>query len=275
MEVGEEWAHATSDTSISVHRARILKIDGNRTSVEFLDSDDVPTHRKIVRRHFLKVRWDDAWDYFHRARVREADEYAEFEAVDFVFRVAVPWQIAYVSSTRTAQIKVEDADALSAICGLPLEEIEVPEVDQFKVARAIATIHAHEILYRLNEDEKYDLYDAMRKYEITEPHWMYISDDAERRERMVDISERMTRRRNSVIRTWAGEEAAQTVNMIERLRHDVVATRTVARKALDALAYNAKTKGAIKYVEDLERALPDLPATPKIRRNRTLAADNR
>ena len=257
MEVGEEWAYAGSDNTYNISRVQIIRLDGNRASVAYLDADGVPGYKRSVLTRNLRVLWDDHWDYFHRARVLRADETAEVDAVTFVLDALVPYDVARLYDYRTGDLIIEEPEAMSELCALKADDLSADVVDGFKVARALVEKNAQEILFQLDEEERRDLYEAMRAEETAEYYWSYMVDDAERRERLVQRAGRMTRRRNAVIRTWAGEQEEQTAKLVQRLRLDVVETRAAAQRALSELKATAKSQRANRIVEELEKFLAD------------------
>jgi hypothetical protein len=256
MEVGEHWAYGTSDTPFWFLEARIIRIDGNQAVVAFIDEDGVEggRFRKPIRN--LRCRWEDQWEFLQEARIRKADSEAEFDAVEFVFQHLIGWDIATAAGSRSNDVHVYAPDEFTAVTGIPIDVVDAGDLDCYYVARLTAERHSDKLLQHLDAEECGDFYSALRKAVERQYDWSYMVDPKDANNRIADEAGRLTQRRNSVLRTWAGEASVDRARENKKLRRDLLQTGIVARRAIDALANESRTVRAERLVIELRAGLP-------------------
>lgn len=254
MEVGEHWAYATSDTPFWFLEARIIRLDGSYAVVVFIDEDGVEGRpfRKPVRN--LRAPWENWWEFLQNARIRKADDNAEFDAVQLVFERFIGLDIA-TAWDRSNDIDVFEPAKFSELTGVSLAAIETGDLDRYTVARDVAAMHADELAQIVTEDERSAIREATVRARNSAVDWVYVYDDAEIRERIALEAGRLTRRRNSVLRAWAGQAAVDLARDNENLRIELLRVRVAAHRAVDALASEARTKRIERLALELGQEL--------------------
>jgi hypothetical protein len=252
MEAGEIWAYGTSETPYWFRAFRVHKVEEGRVVGSFLDDDGVEEKRKKVYRSYLRVLWDDRWEYLQAARIRKADYEAEDDAATVVFDELIPDDIASLEFG-TTRMTIDDAEALAALSGLTVDRLNSDSIDCYQVARAVMAAHPDGVLRRLGHEERALHLETVLKAKNSDAWWYYS--DERRMETAALEAGRRTERRDSVLRMWAGQEAVDVAAENRRLRVELLAIRMVVADAIDALERDTKTVRAKRHAAILRERL--------------------
>jgi hypothetical protein len=261
MKVGEHWGYGTSDAPLWFNEVEVKRIDGNQVVVTFFDDDGVESklYRKPARN--LRVLWDDSWEFLQEARIRQADEHAEFDAVDCVFEWFISWDIARTVGRRSNDVEIRNPRAFSEITGISLVVVQSGEADCYQSARFTAERNADRLLQIVDNEERSELYAALQNAMNEAYDWPYL-DLSDSKDRLAEEAGRRTRKRNSVLRTWAGQPAIDRARENTQLRRELLRTQMIAIQAIRALSGAARTKGVERLAIALDDELKSMDAKP-------------
>lgn len=258
MKEGELWGYGTSDTPFWFVPVRVHKVEDKYVVGSYLDDDGVEYPRKRILRRNLRVLWDDRWEFLQAARIRKADLNAEDDAATFVFEELIPDEIASLEYG-TTRMTIEDPEALSLLTGIPADKLASTSMDCYQIARAAMAARPDAALRKLGHEERATRLETVLRAQNSDA-WSYYSDER-RMETLVLEAGRLTERRNSVLRAWAGEDAVNVMAENTILRLELLAARMAAAEAVEALEKEVRTVRGKRLAAELRRRLSEGPAS--------------
>lgn len=236
MDVGEHWAYGSSDTPSYFMHVKILRIEGNNVLVAVIDEDGVETWRKRVHARFLRCPWGDLYEFRREAQWRKSERDAEIDAAEWIFENFIGWEIAHVGRVHGDFSVAEGAMAAFQQCtGLDKEALERPTTDAYFVARAVAGAKGDQVIRRLEDEEQGEMRAALAELDASRDHLPHLS-DTDRLQKAANEAGRLTRRRNAVLREWAGADALAVVAENRRLRVELLGLYSALEQVLPAIS---------------------------------------